>query len=287
MMKAAYDLARNPPTYDVVTFLAMLELERLRRGEDSIELHILPGPNSGFRQDTLWPPLKDRPAVKQNVLVPLCKLLPSAVAVVDEGRRIPAMEAAFGASTRLISLPYIVKALAAGSRPLRCPSPPPAEAKLITFTLREATHHPLRNSRTDEWVAAAQTLSQRGWTVIVIRDTAKAGELLPGVVACPEASRVVEVRARFYSVARLNVGVCNGPMWLSIFMNAPTLMLRPVTDAAGGCYDSRFYAAYGLPRGSQLPTNPPHQRLVWEEDKQENIVRAVEEMLGVSSCRAG
>jgi len=63
-------------------------------------------------------------------------------------------------------------------------------------------------------------------------------------------------------------------MWMSIFMDAPTLMLRPTTNKAGGCYDDRFYTRCGIPPGSQLPTSPRYQELVWMDDLYENIVTA-------------
>lgn len=93
------------------------------------------------------------------------------------------------------------------------------------------------------------------------------------------AAAWLSMRAQYYACSALNVGISNGPMWMSIFMDAPTLMLRPTTNAAGGCYDDAFYARWGVPRGSQLPGSPPHQRLAWCEDTAENIVREVEEML--------
>src|SRR5687768_13436616 len=81
-MIACYDLARCPPTYDVVAFLALAEAERLRRGDDQINVHILPGPVGGFRRDGLWPhSIAERELMRDRVLHPLCYLLPSVVSV--------------------------------------------------------------------------------------------------------------------------------------------------------------------------------------------------------------
>lgn len=287
-MIACYDLARCPPTYDAVAFLALAEQERLRRGEDHIDIRILPGPEGGFRADGLgtWPhSIEERVRVRDRVLVPLCRLLPSARSVeLAPDRRGLAGEWGFGAYH--VGLEKILGALRAGLRPLRLlRSPTPGmfarSTPLVTFTLREAEHHPLRNSRVEEWVAAALVLQERGYRVIVVRD-AHAAHLDIGnhLSQSQAASCGIAERALLYPFANLNVGISNGPMWMSIFMDAPTLMLRPTTNAAGGCYDDAFYAQMGLPRGSQLPASPPHQRLCWEDDTCENIVRAVEEMLG-------
>lgn len=282
-MIACYDFNRCPPTYDVVAFLAHAELERIRRGEDHIDLHILPGGGpGGFRRDSLWPrTVEERVRMRDNVLVPLCRLLPSVRSVtVDADREAEG----WGKGEYFVGLPAIKRALEQGCRPLRSTRKPQHNPKLITFTLREAEHHQLRNSRVEEWQLAAIELQQRGFSVVVIRDARMAhmglnGTMAGGLMMAPSPAVNIDDRAVVYASAALNVGISNGPMWMSIFMGAPTLMLRPTTNAAGGCYDDRFYAQHGLPRGSQLPTSPPHQRLVWEEDTADNIVRAVEEML--------
>lgn len=280
-MIACYDLAKCPPTYDVVTFLAQAELERLRVGDPSIDIHILLGPNGGFRNDKLWPQdINMRWHLLKNVVVPLCKLLPSVSYVDTSPRSALTKPNCYGAGQYLVGFPNMMSTLRRGCRPLRAPQPVARNGGYITFTLREAEHHPRRNSRTGEWVCAARELQERNFTVIVVRDTAQVDVRLPGVdTAGPEFSRDLSRRADLYARATLNVGICNGPMWMSIYMNAPTLMLRPTTNSAGGCYDDAFYRRFGLERGAQLPSSPPHQRLVWEEDRAEVIVREVERMM--------
>ena len=299
-MIACYDLARCPPTYDVVAFLALAEKERLHRGEEYLDIRILPGPADGFRADSLWPhTVEERVQMRDKVLVPLCHLLPSvrSVEVVEKPRAGHDIRGCWGTGEYFIGLGAIVRALEMGSRPLRESGTlitgtlqsgmlvPQTSSKMITFTLREAAHYPLRNSRVEQWTAAAADLAAAGYEVCLIRDAARAHEPLSGpgenlsVGVDPGAATDIEERAHAYATALLNVGICNGPMWMSIFMDAPTLMLRPTTNEAGGCYDDSFYSQFGLKRGSQLPTSPPYQRLVWEEDTCDNIVRAVEDML--------
>lgn len=278
-MIACYDLSRCPPTYDVVAFLALLELERKRIDADDIELHILPGPAGGFRQDLLWPhSIEERVALREKVLHPICTMLPSVRSVeVRSNRSVDG----WGKDARFISLPAIVDALRRGSRPLRAPSVVSMHAgPYVTFTLREASHHPKRNSRTADWVRAALEIEDRtGTRVVVIRDTLCAREPLEQVTTYPEASLDVMRRAALYAGAKLNVGISNGPMWLAVFLDAPVLMLRPTTNAAHGCYDDAFYARCGLPHGSSFPQNPPHQTLAWYDDTYDHIVRTVDEKL--------
>ena len=211
--------------------------------------------------------------MRENVLVPLCRLLPSVRSVEVRSDRVVD---GWGKDQYWVGFPRIVDALKAGSRPL-CGPPVERDPKLVTLTLREAEHYPLRNSKVGGWGAAANSLRERGLEVLIIPDAARAGhDVSDGAVL---AARDLQYRAVLYSRAALNVGISNGPMWMSIFMDAPTLMLRPTTNADGGCYDDAFYARFGVRRGEQLPRSPLHQRLAWEEDTKDNIVRAVEEML--------
>lgn len=282
-LAACYDLSCNPPTYDAVSFLALLEHQRLQRGYDEIKLYVKPGPVGGFRKDSLWPrSIPERMEMKEKVLIPLLCNLPS-VKTVHVSPLVPVDALALG--QRWISLPNIVKALKLGMRPLRCSVDVNlgVPSKLITFTLREAEHWPLRNSRTDEWVRAAHVLARRGFHIIIIRDTHKKDDRLQlsssNILVSSMASTDLTFRSCLYSKSCLNVGVNNGPMWMAIFMGVPVLMLRPTTNEARGCYDDTFFRKFGLPPGSQLPTSPENQRLVWEEDFHEVIVQHVEEMV--------
>lgn len=276
-----YDLARCPPTFDVVTHLALLEGKRIELGADSAEIHILPGPAGGFRRDSLWPStVAERITLRDEVCEPLCWLLPSVKSVTVRSDR--GVEG-WGKNEYVISLPGIVKALKAGLRPLRAkPGRVDSRRPYVTMTLRESVHHPLRNSTTAEWAAAVLEIAVKGYDVLVFRDAARKHE--PLGLRTDRVSQVqlmdVGTRALLYENAVLNVGICNGPMWMAVFMDAPLLMLRPTTNSAQGCYDDGFYRRWGLPPGSQLPTSPPHQRLVWgQDDSRGTIVREVLKML--------
>lgn len=276
-MRACYDLRRCPPTYDVVAFLAHLDIERRSRGVHEIDLYFRSGPVGGFRRDNLWPhTTEERVHMREEVLKPLCCMLPGVR--LQEGEP---PDDAWGLGHYVIGLPGILGALRAGCRPLRAPLQSETVPGLVTFTLREAEHHRLRNSRVDEWVAAAEVLRRQGLRVEIVRDTARCRQSLPDRThSCGTAAWYLPARANLYASAELNVGISNGPMWMAIFMDVPVVMLRPTTNEAQGCYDDRFFISCGMRPGEQLPTSPPYQRLVWEEDTRDNIVRAVDGALG-------
>lgn len=281
VLHACYDLARNPPTYDAVAFLAHAELARLSNKADCIFMHVLSGPDNGFRRDNLWPrTLEQRERMRDGVLIPLCRLLPS-IRSIDFVRGKASLDG-WGRGGYRVGLSSIVAALKAGCKPLRAAPAPRQHRPVITFTLREAEHHKRRNSNVRQWIEAARRL-QKSLTdkdIIIIRDTEKALEPIEGVLTDSKASIDLMTRAALYSSAHVNVGISNGPMWMAIFMDAPTIMLRPTTNAAGGCYDDNFFMRHGVPPGSQLPMSGAHQKLIWENDSADNIVRAIEEFFG-------
>ncbi len=286
MLHVCYDLATNPPTYDVCTFLGFAELARIEFEFSNIKVHILPGPYFGFRKDSLWPyTTEERNELLKNIVVPMFDLLPSVFKVEIHKTRLKEHSNFYGHMNRLISLPNFIKLMEAGIRPLRFPVTQTQIENLVTITLREADHHPLRNSNVAEWIKAAHILEKMGYIVIVIRDTLKSDQVIDGLQISMSASKNLLARASFYSRAVMNLGINNGPMWMAIMMNAPVLMLKPTTNILGGCYDDNFFKHCGLSPGAQLPTSPPYQHIAWLEDTCENIINSFNKVM--TQCRNG
>lgn len=275
MLTAYYDLHGSPPTYEVVSFLMRAERERLARGEDSLRIVFLPGPLEGFRRDNLWPRGGGaREAMLLNVCVPMCWLLPSVVDVQVQRHR-DAKQRGFGiAPERLYGFQQFVEAYRRGIRPLRTRAPEPKEPRLVTMTLREAEHWPTRNSNLAEWLAAADALRARGNRVVIVRDTARARDTLPGHEVDAAAAMSILPRAALYSRAALNLFVSNGPAYLCLAMDLPTLMFRPVDDGLGLAFSRKYWSLCGVAAGGQLPGAPAHQRVLWQDDTADAIVAA-------------
>src|SRR5215470_811308 len=93
---AFYDLKVGPITFDCLWFLAGADLERRRRGLDTIHVVIVPGPYEGVRRERDDYEAVIDPANRgeriQNILVQACALLPSCAAVTQAASR---EEAAF------------------------------------------------------------------------------------------------------------------------------------------------------------------------------------------------
>ncbi len=274
MLTACYDLAKCPPTFDVVTFLLRAEFERIARGEESIAIEILPGPEDGFRRDPTWPQsIEMRRKMLNAIVLPMCAMLPSALHVTLYSERPPLAADTFGFNDYSMRFQYFLQAIG-NCRPLRPRFPYEGPKNLVTMTLREAEHHSARNSNVAEWRRAAINLRAMGFKVIIVRDTAKASEPLGDLMLAPDASHNLEERAALYRAAACNMFISNGPAWFALALDAPVVMLRPTTEGCGMLNSAEGMARMGLPTGGQPAGLPAHQRLVWEDDSFSNIVAA-------------
>lgn len=273
-LDVAYDLACSPASYDFVSFLLRCEMDRIDRGADELAIHILPGPNGGFRQDPYWPfSLDERRAMLERVVLPMARLLPSVAGCIvhpDRSRPVPLglMESRYGFRWQVEAAKRNVYPFRPfGLAPIERPRP------YVTITLREAEHWPSRNSSVGEWINVAHILRVRGYTVIFIRDSAKADEAIFGSITWPSGSRDLHARMALYAGAAQNFFVNNGPAWLCWFAGYPAMIFKMCAPDAP-CVNERFFAAAGLPPGTQLANARPEQRIVWADDTAENILSA-------------
>lgn len=288
MLTGCIDLARTPPTYDVVASLLQLEASRLAHGEYEIFVKFLRGPNKGFRRNDLWPETSDeRDRLLKSIAVPMCWLLPAVVGIetgVAPNTEFRAPVA--GRGKRLHGLDRFVEALPRAGRCLQ-----PREMvrarnpRLVTITLRECAHHPERNSNVLEWIRAAHEIAAMGHEIIFVRDTAKANEAIAGFPINVEASCDLVKRAKLYRSAFCNLFVSNGPAWFAMACDAPMLMLKPADDSLRGCFSTNYLEGCGIPRDGQVPGAGSHQRLVWRQDRAGHIVEAFREFASAAPLK--
>jgi hypothetical protein len=152
----------------------------------------------------------------------------------------------------------------------------------VTITLRETDFWPHRNSNVMAWLRFGSKLAMNGEDVLVVRDTAKAFEPLPGFRTCPEASIDLLYRAQLYASAKANLFVANGPAHIAMFLDVPYLIFNGNTQPEGHPYytdtPSFWRDKVGVEVGGQWPWAGERQRMVWAKDDLENIERAWEEL---------
>lgn len=267
---AAYDLAKAPPTYDFLSFLAHAEMDRVRRGKRKLALVLCDGPKHGFRDDTLPPDITTRRWMRDRIVRPAAGL--AGASWVDSGT----------APAPIQTYPYLLRGVVDAVRggaaaPVFRPSPLARAAvaswvagrRLVVITLREAGYWPARNSRLEQWRLVIEPLRHDArYTPAVVRDTAHAFEPFGRLTTFPGACFDLDIRAAFYEAAHLNIAVNNGPCHLMYFNPACRyLVFKQIVDDAPCTNADWWRVRIGLDVGEQYPWAGPCQRLAWQDDE--------------------
>ena len=223
-----------------------------------------------------------------NVVVPMCELLPSCEKIIVQRGARPYQQAvgnSIGFNQYTMAFKEFTDSYAMGIRPLRPTTlfTFPPGFRTVTMTLREAEHWPERNSNLQEWLKAAQIITTRSnYRVVIVRDSSKADELLDTgvpdkVVVNYAVARDLKQRAGLYCSAHLNLFVNNGPGWLAFALNAPAIMFRPIGTEDSKCWAHTPQAMRqcGIVEGQQMKGAPSHQLLAWLPERAHAIANSV------------
>lgn len=302
---AFYDLAVAPLTFDVLWFLTAADLERRRKGLESVNLVIVPGPEGGVRHERPdYEAVVDRDGRRArigDIIVPAARFLPSLGGVAVAASREEAEAIAYGAKFVFPSgyepaMPRVENAqpcLEASRREqaeiavLRATAEGLAEAdawlarhdggrKAVVITLRGYSYMPARNSNLKAWIAFAEKLDKKRFLPVFVPDTSQPAEdmaALAPFAVCAEAAESVDLRMALYERAYLNLGVNNGPMGLC-WLNARSrdLTFKIITRSAPQTTEAAM-RNHGFEIGKSLPFATPYQRWVWEDDDLDVIER--------------
>lgn len=285
MLTAYYDLATSPPTYDIVAFLVAAERYRLAMRGERLAIHVVPGPVGGFRNDRLWPhTIAGREQMLHQVALPMARMLRSATVALLPGRPHRASMTSIGLNGRCYGTALLVECLRQGIRPLRPAAAAPRDPRLVTITLREAEHWTPRNSNVPQWIAAGLAIADRGYQVIVVRDTLQADQPIDGLATSARAAIELEERAMLYRRAACNLFVNNGPAWLALALDAPVLMLKPTVEGLMATCSNAYLVRCGIAVGGQIPGSPSYQRIAWHsDDSAAEILGAFDDFMVVQS----
>ncbi len=274
-LRACYNLAFNPASWDCIPWLVNVEMARARHGYDNFTVYFKPGPKDGFRDDTLERPLEQRRMILENVIKPALGLFnaeesqePSSLLFQHMFREIvkahkngePVPKFSFSQSAKDDAAAYLK-----GRRP-------------VIITLREAPHYTARNSNVGAWLAFAKDC---GEDVIFVRDTSKADEPLPGFETCPRASRDFMFRGALMQRAKCNLFVANGPVGFGWFSTVPYLLFGPLTPHLPDYMPGQpawWRDKIGIEPYGQCPFSSPQQRIIWKPDTLDAIQTAWHEL---------
>ena len=146
----------------------------------------------------------------------------------------------------------------------------------VTITMRESFRNTWRNSDREAWAKVGGWLAERGEKIIVLEE-------------CEMEPMAVEKRMTFYSQAKMNLAVGNGPPVLCWLSEAPYLTFQlPHREGREKDYDELVeqWNRMRFPVGSQLPWRNDKQEIVWGPDDFETITTSYERMFAVKQEQA-
>ena len=269
MMRAAYDLAKSPPTHDFVNWLARAEAARIAAGEDALEVAIVPGVRRISPRDFAY--TQERRAWRiQHLLAPLAWLMPSvaSVVVVEEGEQ----QLSYGNPGR--PLAPIFRAPAHALEQVRAWLP----ANAVTITLRESDFEPVRNTSRNDWLRVAVWLKANGYEPVIIPDAEAEmrGEDFPaghGRVY-HAAAHCVGLRLALYELASMNLMTNSGVMVMALHADVPLMCFRLEVPEVPCCHREHLVRS-GFSPAHDWSTNRHAKRLFWERDTFDNVTRAL------------
>lgn len=309
---AFYDLSVNAPGYDIVRFLILAEIQRIKLNIDSIYVVIIPSRNEFDDWYRSYSNQSDnflRWRVRQ-IVIPCCYLLPSVKQIYSCASRGEANIIQKNAKSVIFPYEYSIKKPIALTENLYLrdikdeirfnPTISPSEIsvrfiqewirkncdgkKLITITLRESTCDPIRNSNLSEWKMFIDSLDEKIYFPLVLRDTEKSFtpelEILEGCNFFSDPCFNVELRAALYDQSYLNMTVQNGPILLMMCNKSARFLLFILHKEDSPVANMSAFESIGLTPGKQLPYLTAYQKIVWEDDQYEIIQREFNAMVG-------
>lgn len=299
---AFYDLQVAPVTYDVSWFVASAELARRHAGLENIHFVIVPGNYDGFREErALYESAVDTETRRwrlHNIVLPILTFVPSFAGYT----LLPSRQHVHQYRTRAGS--HIYPELYEPHLPISHhpsellninPDSPfaqeagclrsPAQGiryvtqwltarlsgrKLITITLRDYSFMKARNSNIHAWIEFANRLDSTQFFPVFILDTERTLDPLPPALTAfevfREASWNVWLRMSLYESSFLNLGINNGPLFMSALNRRTRLLIFKIVTPSVPQTTEEIISKIGFTIGGQLPFATRFQRLVWKDD---------------------
>ncbi len=279
-LRVLYNLAHAPASFDFATFLAGADCARQLMKMDGIDLVICKARyrTTSERDLTTDPTEKDWRI--QNIILPICHLLPAMYAVTVTAEPQEARKFDYPPLGDVPYLPPAVKRLVNhGADPHVYKSPPFAKyfveglGSYVTLTPRISKHFPVRNCDPAGWTRFAAYLTGRGFKVIVVPDVENLGAMAAepiGVLCATNHS----VRMALYERAKFNIFGATGVTVLLAHSRIGHLIFD---QTRGNVFPpERWEKMYNMRVGENWAWATPNQKLAWKDSSYENLVEEFE-----------
>ncbi len=298
-----YDLGEYPASYDIVFMMVAAQSRALAAGWKHVHVYLVNGPHHGLRREepdyeSAYPPdqrnyvvsqvietiprlgvLCGRSAVRINAedLRPIAALYPAYYAHTMEnqwnplGRMRQEAHAAWRKHEGKLAL-----TAGQGARKLMADWLRAQEihSRPVVLTLRDRKWSHGRNTESGGWREFLSYLRDKKIPAVLIPDTERVFESSVstdyGLPACIPASINTELRLALCELARMNFTVNTGPGTMLMFSRARYRYFTNLDKSKESC--SSLWTEIGLPPGTQLSSDTDKQKVIWEEDRAENLI---------------
>lgn len=303
---AFYDLAVCPVTFDVANFLSLAEIARREFGRARVRLIVVPAPGHGFRDLSVHSVDHSRHRI-MSIVAPALRTLPSCsgISVLSDRKSAEKLVPRNGEPvfpygytldrpTRFYSWNDTWDKVNEGKnvQTLRAPVDEKERvekwlsrnelenANLAVITLREAAYQKDRNNKIREWSKFCKYLTEKGFQPLIVRDFDTAYEQMPTDLACFPTCDIpnwnLNFRVALYERAKVSFFVNNGPWVFGLFDNEVNFMAAKVITESVLVTSTKFRIAMGDHIGKNYSFLKEKQRVIWENDEYEVLVRNFE-----------
>jgi hypothetical protein len=255
-----YNLQRNPPTYDIVVFLALAEQERIKLGAKYFYVNIDSRITSQYAER-----MPDWDWRIKHLLIPLCLMMPKCkgVGIGSDG-----LELGYNFKDILPEYYNLDKFYHITAGPLALKR---AESFDHTITIRQSTLNPVRNSNFDGWDNVFNFTTLINDKVLLIPDTEQELTIY---------NMNVEMRMAAYQNSKMNWFINNGPGCLALLNpTVPYRFLKIHTEAAPST-SMRHLNRIGLVYNESPKICTKNQKYIWLNDTEDNIRTELNTMEG-------
>lgn len=267
-MEAFYDLSVSPPTHDLLNWLARVEAERVKRGEDSLQIRFVPGIRHRSNRDYFYT-VEKRMWRIQNLLMPLAWLCPS---VTDVSISLGVQNHSYLNPGRVCK--PMLKAQNYALEVVRSWLPDNA----VSITIRQSAFEEARNSNIHAWTVAGEWLRAKGYAPIIVPDAE--ADMEGQYTDMPfrhyrAASYCPELRLALYESCRMNCITNSGPMLMMLYGQCPMLAVK--MEVAGiQCCARDYLTRSGFSPGHDWGRG---KTMHWQDDTAENVINILETIL--------
>ena len=259
MSFAVYDLRYCPESFDFLTFFCAAK--SIDKDCEIVFVDGQRGLNKKFKN-------QERLERFQNILVDTCDVFGSKHRVVkswDAGCVFPP-DYPKSTAIRTYFMNVLFDLYRENGRIYKF-SLPQEKKNHVTITIRNSPRNEYRNSNLEQWKIVRDQISRTHEVIWIDDYSVKKISILD--------------RVKLYESAVMNLFVGNGPASFGILSEVPYMVFKMITHgAASGAH----FDLIGLPEGSQYPWRNNNQKLVWEDDNADVVLRHFKDWADFVPC---